>query len=160
MAISYDDIPAAVYDDSIHEQFSGFALDDSHAGYYNFVCPNPECGDINRPNKKKAYIYTDTWQYVCYKCTPMMPYAKWLRTHDENAYQRLLFSAFGAQRGRRDKETTLQAEQRPLESALPFKEGELVPIMSGHPLAIAGLNLCRSRRIRDGSSTAAQAVSS
>lgn len=149
MAISYDDIPAAVYDDSIHEQFSGFALDDSHAGYYNFVCPNPECGDINRPNKKKAYIYTDTWQYVCYKCTPMMPYAKWLRTHDENAYQRMLFSAFGAQRGRRDKETTLQAEQRPLESTLPFKEGELIPITSNHPLAITGLNLCRSRRIRE-----------
>lgn len=151
MAISYDDIPAAVYDDSIKEQFSQYHLDDKHPGYYNFVCPNPECGDVNLPNKKKAYIYTDTWQYVCYKCTPMMPYAKWLRQHDENAYQRLLFSAFGARRGHRasDENVIRPVQARPVDASLPFKDGELVPITSSHPLAVAGLNLCRQRRIRE-----------
>lgn len=150
MAISYDDIPASVYDDAIREQFSQYALDDKHQGYYNFVCPNPECGDVNKPNKKKAYIYTDTWQYVCYKCTPMMPFAKWLRQHDEDAYQRLLFSAFGARRGHRaPSETVLQAAPRPTDASLPFKEGEIIPITSDHPLAVAGLNLCRQRRIRE-----------
>ena len=149
MAISYDDIPASVYDDSIREQFSQYALDDKHQGYYNFVCPNPECGDINQPHKKKAYIYTDTWQYVCYKCTPMMPYAKWLRQHDENAYQRLLFSAFGARTGNRAADTVMPVAPRPTDAGLPFKEGEIIPILSNHPLASAGLGLCRHRRIRE-----------
>lgn len=149
MAISYDDIPASVYDDSIREQFSQYALDDKHQGYYNFVCPNPECGDINQPNKKKAYIYTDTWQYVCYKCTPMMPYAKWLRQHDEDAYQRLLFSAFGARKGNRAADTAMPVAPRPTDAGLPFKEGEIIPILSNHPLASAGLGLCRHRRIRE-----------
>lgn len=149
MAISYDDIPASVYDDSIREQFSQYALDDKHQGYYNFVCPNPECGDINQPNKKKAYIYTDTWQYVCYKCTPMMPYAKWLRQHDEDAYQRLLFSAFGARKGNRAADTAMPIAPRPTDAGLPFKEGEIIPILSNHPLASAGLGLCRHRRIRE-----------
>ena len=150
MARSYDDIPAAVYDDSIREQFSApeYALDDTHPGYYNFVCPNPECGDFNQPNKKKAYIYTDTWQYVCYKCTPIMPYAKWLKQHDEDAYHRLIYSAFGPERNDRPRGPTPVAP-RPTEAGLPFKEGELVPIVSNHPLAIAGLNLCRNRRIRE-----------
>lgn len=149
MAISYDDIPASVYDDSIREQFSQYALDDKHPGYYNFVCPNPECGDINQPQKKKAYIYTDTWQFICYKCTPIMPYAKWLRQHDEDAYQRLLFSAFGARKGNRANDNPLPVQPRPADASLPFKAGEIIPILSNHPLALAGLNLCRQRRIRE-----------
>lgn len=151
MAISYDDIPASVYDDSIREQFSEYHLDDTHTGYYNFVCPNPECGNVNMPNKKKAYIYTDTWQYVCWKCTPMMPYAKWLRQHDEDAYQRLLFSAFGARRGHRDPGDSIIRKRTvtPVDVSLPFKEGELIPITDSHPLAVAALNLCKQRRIRE-----------
>lgn len=151
MAISYDDIPAAVYDSAIREQFGApeFALDDTNPNYYNFVCPNPECGDFNRPNKKKAYIYTDTWQFVCYKCTPLTPFAKWLHQHDEDAYRRLLFNAFGPNRGHRDNSTPLPVAPRPTDASLPFKEGEIIPIMSNHPLAIAGLNLCKHRRIRE-----------
>lgn len=151
MANTYDDIPAAVYDSSIREQFSApeYALDDSNPRFYNFVCPNPECGDVNQPNKKKAYIYTDTWLYVCYKCTPKIPYAKWLREHDEAAYRRLLFNAFGPEKRRRSPDAPLPVAPRPTEAALPFKEGEIIPILSDHPLAIAGLNLCRERLIRE-----------
>lgn len=150
MAISFDDIPASVYDSMIREQFSGQALDDTHPTYYNFVCPNPECGDINAPNKKKAYVYTDTWNYVCWKCTPMVPFAKWLRDHDEEAYQRMLFSAFGSRRRMYGNSTPeSRPEPRPVDASLPFKPGELVPILSGNPLARAGLEVCRKRRIRE-----------
>ena len=150
MAISYDDIPAAVYDSSIKEQLAEYHLDDTHAGYYNFVCPNPECGDPNRPNKKKAYIYTDTWNYVCWKCTPMMPYAKWLRNRDEPAYQRLLFSAFGNRRGYDAQEEPVRKVREVTggDVSLPFKEGEIIPILSDHPLAMAAAEECRRRRIR------------
>lgn len=152
MVNSYDDIPAAVYDSAIREQFGApeYALDDSNPNWYNFVCPNPECGDFTRPNKKKAYIYTDTWQFVCYKCTPLTPFAKWLHQHDEDAYRRMMFNAFGPQKpSPRDKSAALQAASRPTDAALPFKEGEIVSILSDHPLAVAGLNLCRQRRIRE-----------
>lgn len=152
MVNSYDDIPAAVYDSAIREQFGApeYALDDSNPNWYNFVCPNPECGDFTRPNKKKAYIYTDTWQFVCYKCTPLTPFAKWLHQHDEDAYRRMMFNAFGPQKpSPRDKSAALQAASRPTDAVLPFKEGEIVSILSDHPLAVAGLNLCRQRRIRE-----------
>ena len=148
MAISFDDIPASVYDSFIHEQFEQYALDDSHPGFYNFVCPNPECGDMNFPNKKKAYIYTDTWLYVCWKCGERMHFARWLKEHDEQAYQRLLFMAFGKERGTK-KDAPAPRPERKLDAALPFKDGELMSIYDSDPLAQEALALCRSRRIRE-----------
>lgn len=157
MQHDYSDIPAAVYIDSIHEQLgdqvAAGTLDDSNPRFFNFVCPNPECGDPSRPNEKKAYIYTDTWMYVCYKCTPIKPYALWLKERDETAYSQLLFNAFGPEKkktrvGTHNGEAKLPAPV-PQPQVLPFKPGEIMPITSGHPLAVAGLQLCQHRRIRE-----------
>ena len=152
MGISYDDIPAAVYDAAIREQFGSpeYALDDSNPNWYNFVCPNPACGDFNRPNKKKAYIYTDSWQYVCYKCTAMMSFGRWLKEHDKDAYDRMIFSAFGSRAKMYGKQLEApKPEPKPVDVSLPFKPGEIIPILSDHPLAKAGLEICKNRRIRE-----------
>lgn len=147
MAFDYSDIPSSVYDDSIREQLGGFALDDSNPRFYNFVCPNPECGDMSRPNEKKAYIYTDTWRYVCFKCTPMCAYATWLKRHDDDAYRRLIFQAFGSDR--QPKKTGIIKPADVKVSGLPFKEGEIIPITVSHPVAEAGLAICKARRVRE-----------
>ena len=159
MQHDFSDIPAAVYIDSIHEQLAdqvaANTLDESNPRFFNFVCPNPECGDPTRPNEKKAYIYTDTWMYVCYKCTPIKPYAMWLKERDEDAYRQLLFNAFGPEK-KSFKVGTHNGEAKippppppPPQPVLPFKPGEIIPITSHHPLAVAGLQLCQYRRIRE-----------
>lgn len=137
-----------MYDTSIREQLGSYNIDDSNPRFYNFVCP--QCGRPDQPNKKKAYIYTDTWLYVCYKCTPKIPYAKWLKERDETAYHQLMFQAFGPNEGKQPKEVRNAPTARiEVPTTLPFKEGEIIPITANHPLADAALAYCRERMIRE-----------
>lgn len=147
MAVDYSEIPAAVYDQFIHELYGSQNLHDK-GDHYEFVCPN--CGDMRFPNKRKAWIYKDTWKYICFKCPCSMPFAYYLKQTDRETYKRLIYAAFGSgvhdNPGVRKEEPK---EERPyLASDSPFVEGELIPITSGHPLAQAGLAECRKRKIR------------
>ena len=148
MAFDFDDIPASVYDSFVKEEFGHLNLKENNTSY-NFICPNPDCGDITKPNKRKAYVYKDTWLYQCCKCGTKMPFPLYLKRNNEEAYQRLLFSAFGAA-GRNRKDTPRKDEpKKPKNPSLPFKEGELIPITANHPLAIAGRQECMKRKIRE-----------
>lgn len=146
MAIDYSDIPAGVYDGIIREMYGDYNLKD-RKDHYEFVCP--VCGDMRFPNKRKAWIYKDTWKYICFKCPCSMPFAKYLKETEPEMYKRLLHSAFGSipekPRHVEKKQEELRPETQP---GLPFMPGEIIPITSNHPLARAGLDLCRSRKIR------------
>lgn len=144
MALQFDDIPAAIYDTFIMEQFGQQAIID-RPQFYNFVCPN--CGDMNFPNKKKAYVYKDKWLYKCYKCGTSTPFALHLKQNAPEAYQRLLFSAFGDRA--KPRERIEPTKDRPTTADLPFKEGELVKLTANDPAAAMGRNLCISRMIRE-----------
>lgn len=148
MAFDFDDIPASVYDSFVKEEFGHLNLKEGNSSY-NFICPNPECGDVTRPSKRKAYVYKDTWLYQCCKCGTKMPFALYLKRNNEEAYQRLLFSAFGASGRTRREEKPVAAPKAPQNPSLPFKPGELIPLTANHPLAVAGRQLCVSRKIRE-----------
>lgn len=142
MAVSFDDIPESAYSEIINRLFGGQALKESST-CFNFVCPS--CGDLNFPNKKKAYIYKDKWLYRCYKCGDGDgSFMNYLKQNSPDDYRRLLFHAFdGEQKVRQPvKQST------PIPTGLPFMDGELIPITDNHPLAKAGLDICRQRKIR------------
>lgn len=141
MAFNFEDIPESAYDSIIQELFGDRALVE-HGKDYNFVCP--VCGDMAMPNKKKAYIYKDHWQYVCFKCGSSVPFTKFLKEEYPELYQRLLYLAFGSQSSERKP---VKKEERKVPD-LPFVDGELISITANHPLAKAGLDLCKERRIR------------
>lgn len=145
MAIDYSEIPASVYDQVIHELYGAQNLKD-RSDHYEFVCP--VCGDMRFPNKRKAWIYKDTWKYICFKCPCSMPFAAYLKQTEPETYSKLIYSAFGSMPNERKKREEPKEERPRLPANSPFMEGELIPITSNHPLAKAGLAECRSRRIR------------
>ena len=145
MAIDYSEIPDSVYDQVIHELYGTQNLKEK-SDHYEFVCPI--CGDMKFPNKRKAWIYKDSWKYICFKCPCSMPFAQYLKQTDRETYSRLIYSAFGVNPGERKKREEVKEERPILPVNSPFKEGELIPITANHPLARAGLAECKSRRIR------------
>lgn len=145
MAVDYSEIPAAVYDQFIHELYGTQNLKE-RSDHYEFVCPN--CGDMRFPNKRKAWIYKDTWKYICFKCPCSMPFAYYLKQTDREAYKRLIYAAFGEMGHEGTRKEKPKEERVELSPELPFVDGELLPITANHPLAQAGLAECRKRKIR------------
>jgi predicted RNA-binding Zn-ribbon protein involved in translation (DUF1610 family) len=145
MAIDYSEIPDSVYDQVIHELYGNQNLKE-RSDHYEFVCP--VCGDMRFPNKRKAWIYKDTWKYICFKCPCSMPFASYLKQTEPETYSKLIYSAFGTMPEQRKRKEVIKDERPVLPVNSPFVDGELIPITSNHPLARAGLDVCRSRRIR------------
>lgn len=142
MAFSYDNIPSAYLDEAVSTHFGDRAMKESN-GCYNFVCPF--CGDMNRPNKKKAYVYKDTWQFVCYKCGVSQHVMKYFKDNANDVYTKLLFMGFDdADREHKEKKEV----KKTVPSDLPFEEGELISILDNHPLATTAIELCKRRKIR------------
>ena len=94
--------------------------------HYEFVCPN--CGDMRFPNKRKAWIYKDTWKYICFKCPCSMPFAYYLKQTDREAYKRLIYAAFGEMGHEGTRKEKPKEERVELSPELPFVDGELLPI--------------------------------
>lgn len=145
MSFQFDDISASVYDSFIVEQFGHQAMVEKPR-FYNFVCPN--CGDMNFPNKKKAYVYKDKWLYKCHKCGTSIPFALHLKQNDPDAYKRLIFTAFGDGHDRAYKKKPDEPVSK-VDPTLPFKEGELIPLTANGPAVDAARAICIKRRIRE-----------
>ena len=145
MAIDYSEIPASVYDQVIHELYGTQNLKE-RSDHYEFVCP--VCGDMRFPNKRKAWIYKDTWKYICFKCPCSMPFASYLKQTEPETYSKLIYSAFGAMPSQRKRKEEVKDDRPALPPDSPFVDGELIPITANHPLARAGLDVCKSRKIR------------
>ena len=145
MSIDYSEIPASVYDQVIHELYGTQNLKE-RSDHYEFVCP--VCGDMRFPNKRKAWIYKDTWKYICFKCPCSMPFASYLKQTEPETYSKLIYSAFGAMPSQRRRKEDVKDDRPALPPDSPFVDGELIPITANHPLARAGLDVCKSRKIR------------
>jgi len=145
MAIDYSEIPDSVYDQVIHELYGTQNLKE-RSDHYEFVCP--VCGDMRFPNKRKAWIYKDTWKYICFKCPCSMPFASYLKQTEPETYSKLIYSAFGAMPTQRKRKEEVKDDRPVLPPDSPFVDGELIPITANHPLARAGLDVCKSRKIR------------
>lgn len=145
MAIDYSEIPASVYDQIIHELYGTQNLKD-RSDHYEFVCP--VCGDMHFPNKRKAWIYKDTWKYICFKCPCSMPFASYLKQTEPEMYSKLIYSAFGAMPNQIKRNAVIKDEHPVLPPESPFVDGELIPITANHPMARAGLAVCKERKIR------------
>ena len=145
MAIDYSEIPASVYDQVIHELYGTQNLKE-RSDHYEFVCP--VCGDMRFPNKRKAWIYKDTWKYICFKCPCSMPFGSYLKQTEPETYSKLIYSAFGAMPSQRRRKEDVKDDRPALPPDSPFVDGELIPITANHPLARAGLDVCKSRKIR------------
>ena len=145
MTIDYSEIPASVYDQVIHELYGTQNLKE-RSDHYEFVCP--VCGDMRFPNKRKAWIYKDTWKYICFKCPCSMPFASYLKQTEPETYSKLIYSAFGAMPSQRRRKEDVKDDRPALPPDSPFVDGELIPITANHPLARAGLDVCKSRKIR------------
>ena len=148
MAFSYENIPDALLEEATESHFGQYAME-RKSQFYNFVCPF--CGDMNRPNKKKAYVYKDTWLFKCYKCGISQHLMRYLKENDEPAYDRILIYGFDDS-DREDKEERKKLEEereRQKKSELPFAEGELVSLLDHDPLAEKAVEFCKKRKIRE-----------
>ena len=147
MSFSYENIPDGALEEAVESHFGGYAME-KKSQFYNFVCPF--CGDMNRPNKKKAYVYRDTWLFKCYKCGISQHIMKYLKENDEEAYSKIVLFGFDdsdrAEQKKREKE--LAEKERKKKAELPFMDGELVSLMDNHPLAYKGVEFCKGCRIR------------
>lgn len=143
MSFSYDNIPDAAYEDVVHEVFGAQALTENGT-CFNFVCPH--CGDMNFPNKRKAYVYKNSWQYICYKCSDGQHLMSYLKENYPDQYDRLLF--YGFDEGDRKPKSEKKTNEVVRNAELPFEPNELIPITANHPLAKSGLELCKKRLIR------------
>lgn len=140
---SYDRIPDTELEDAVQSHFGHLAMVEK-SGWYNFVCPF--CGDMNYPNKKKAYVYKDKWLFRCYKCGASQHLMQYLKENDEEAFKNLLIFGFNNDEEHEHKK---EKQEKKAPSVLPFVEGELVPLTSSdNPLAQEGLALCKKRMIR------------
>ena len=148
MAFSYENIPDALLEEAVESHFGQFAME-RKSQFYNFVCPF--CGDMNRPNKKKAYVYKDTWLFKCFKCGISQHIMKYLKENDDAAYGRILMYGFDdSDREERNakKKAELDSEKK-RKSELPFADGELVSLMDNDPLAGKAVEFCKRRHIRE-----------
>lgn len=144
--MSFENIPESALDEAVESQFGQFCLT-RKSNEYNFVCPF--CGDMSRPNKKKAYVYRDTWLFKCYKCGISQHLMFFLKEHDPDAFSRILFYAREDNNGneyKRKKE--LEEAEKKRKAELPFADGELVSLMDNDPIAKKAVEICKGRMIR------------
>lgn len=140
---SFDRIPDSEFEHVVQTHFGHLAMVEK-AGWYNFVCPY--CGDMTKPQKKKAYVYKDKWLFRCYKCGASQHLMKYLQENDNETFNQLLIFGFDDDDKPERKKDNVEKKAP---STLPFTEGELVSVMSNnHPLAKEGLALCKKRMIR------------
>jgi hypothetical protein len=141
MAFSYSNIPSAEIESAVTDAFSHLEMKEKN-GEYNFVCPY--CGDINRPNKKKAYVYKDTWQFICYRCGHSEHIMQYFKRENPEIYSKLVFMGFDHS----DEDRTKKKKEEKKPSVLPFMEGEIISVLDNHPLARKAVELCQHRMIR------------
>lgn len=147
MSFSYANIPPAILDGVVQKHFGGQHLTRTKVNEYNLVCPY--CGDINRPNKKKAYIYRDSWMFHCFKCGFHQHIMTYLHETDDAEYGRILL--LGRDDSDKDdyrSKREFEERQRKKKMLLPFMDGELVSLMDNDPLARTAVEFCQRRRIR------------
>ena len=77
-----------------------------------------------------------------------MPFASYLKQTEPETYSKLIYSAFGAMPSQRRRKEDVKDDRPALPPDSPFVDGELIPITANHPLARAGLDVCKSRKIR------------
>lgn len=143
MSFSYENIPDTEFEDAVNEMFGGQVLVEK-SDCFNFVCPT--CGDLNFPNKKKAYVYKDTWRYICYKCGVSQHFMQYIKEHDEDRFGRMLLLGFDSDSKPKQKKEVPVSETKKI--GLPFMDGEIIPITCNHPLAVQGKQICIDRKIR------------
>lgn len=150
MSCAYDNLPDADLDAAVISHFGGYALVKNKANEYNFVCPF--CGDMNRPNKKKAYVYRDKWLFKCYKCGISQHLMTFLKENDNAEYNRILFANLDndmdARNESRRRMRELDEARKKQAAALPFMEGELISLMDNNPIAERAVEFCKKRKIR------------
>lgn len=143
--VSYDRIPDTEFENVVQSHFGHLHMVEK-SGWYNFVCPF--CGDVNVPNKKKAYVYKDKWLFRCYKCGASQHLMQYLKENDRETYDDMIKQMLTAEFDE-TRERKKEFAEKKAPSMLPFMEGELVSVMSNNnPLAKVGLDLCKQRMIR------------
>ncbi len=147
----FRDIPTADMAQAVEEAFGKYSMVED-VNSYNFVCPY--CGQM--PNsefkkpERKAYVYKDTWNFVCYKCRPMHHVMWEFYDNDELKYlfNRLVFTATTGAGGK--VQDTQKHVRQYVDGAYPFKDGELVSLEEENdPDVQIALAECKRRRIRE-----------
>lgn len=147
----FSDIPDSDLEDAVHELWGDRAMEDK-GNYINFVCP--KCGTIPAANsmvkpKRKAYVYKDSWCFVCFKCTPMHHLMYELASNEEyrSVYRRLLFFQYGKNKNF-PKEP--KHERVYVKDAYNFKDGELLSLENTSDVDVRkAVEFCQSRKIRE-----------
>ena len=145
--VDFRDIPNADMEAAVHEAFDQYSLVEDYNSF-NFVCPY--CGQI--PNsefkkpERKAYVYKDTWNFVCYKCSPMHNVMWEFKESHPEIYRRLMFMMYG----KGGKAPQKQYERKYVEGAYQFKDGELVSLEEENDTDVQkAIAFCKNRHIRE-----------
>lgn len=145
---SFSDIPDSDLISAINEAYGErHMVEENNA--YNFVCPH--CGEMpTNPSvkpKRKAYIYKDTWNFICYKCTPAHHVMYEFKYDFNDVYKRLLFYQSGS---KSKSYAPIEKKRVYVEGAYPFKDGELVSLDKvGDKDVDRAIDFCKSRKIRE-----------
>lgn len=146
--IDFNDIPNADMENAVHEAFDQYALVEE-PNAFNFVCPY--CGELPenefRKPVRKAYVYKDTWNFVCYKCRPIHNVMWEFKESHPEIFNRLLFMMYGNGGAAR---RTPRHRREYVDGAYHFKDGELVSLEDESDADVRrALEFCRNRRIRE-----------
>ena len=146
MGLRFDNIPESAYDAVINKVFGHLNLQNK-GNHYECVCPF--CGDMSRPNKRKVWIWKDTWKTVCYRGCFDQNLLKFLKENSKDDYDSLLLYAIDDN----DEPKKPSERERPLvqpkNPTRPFMPGEIGPITDpDDPWAKAAIEYCKSRLIR------------
>lgn len=143
----FRDIPDADMRNAVETAFGQYHMVEDFNSF-NFVCPY--CGNMNvsefQKPERKAYVYKDTWNFVCYKCHPMHHVMWEFKESYPELYNKLIFTLHCE-----GKKNPQEHHKRVyVEGAYPFKEGELVPLDDPNDAdARRAVEFCQNRRIRE-----------
>ena len=143
---NFQDIPDSDLESAVREAYGDQDLVED-VGFFNFVCPY--CGTISENPmakiKRKAYVYTNTWMFICYKCLREHHVMVDFKESYPEIYKRLIFQKYG-HHGQKKQPSYKKVY---INGAYNFKDGELVPLDDLYDAdAIRAADFCRKRNIR------------
>ena len=140
------DIPDADMEAAVREAFGGQELIEN-GGDFNFVCPY--CGHLPSTSmekiSRKAYVYKNTWQFICYKCSPSHSVMLDFKESYPEIYKRLIFLKYG----HHTNKNTTSYKKVYVDGAYNFKSGELISLDDMYDDdAKRAVEFCNNRKIR------------
>jgi hypothetical protein len=145
----FDLIPESAYHEAVYAAFGDCRLE-RNSGQYNFRCPI--CGGSKsdlRSRNTHVYFGGGKFTYHCFQgtCVKGTPLLSVLRKHFPSIYQNTIVYGLIKRKGQKEANRSEEIKKFFFSGMSYFDAKELIPITSGHPLAISAVEEVTRRKI-------------